>query len=152
MKTIRKNTFETNSSSCHCMTIVRKEVYDDWRNGKYAYDSDIEKLIPISEVYESSVVKRLFEETILPPHTFEDFEKAWVRFTKEYCYNYCDKPKDLSPLEKTIWSKNFYERTNLYSFANFYLANGLYDGDVFEEDHNIDGNIYVAFGYYGRDG
>lgn len=28
MKTIRKNTFETNSSSCHCVTIMKPSVYE----------------------------------------------------------------------------------------------------------------------------
>ena len=28
MKTIRKNTFETNSSSCHCVTIMKPSAYD----------------------------------------------------------------------------------------------------------------------------
>lgn len=32
---IRKNVFETNSSSTHSMTIVKKEEYDKWVKGEY---------------------------------------------------------------------------------------------------------------------
>ena len=31
---IRKNCFETNSSSTHCLSIIGKPVYDNWRNHK----------------------------------------------------------------------------------------------------------------------
>ena len=30
MKTIRRNTFETNSSSAHCVTILSDKEYQEW--------------------------------------------------------------------------------------------------------------------------
>ena len=34
MKTIRRNTFETNSSSVHCVTILSDKEYQNIENGK----------------------------------------------------------------------------------------------------------------------
>lgn len=34
MRTIRYNTFETNSSSCHTVTIVKKDTYERYKNGE----------------------------------------------------------------------------------------------------------------------
>ena len=38
MKTIRRNTFETNSSSVHCVTILSDKEYQNIKNGKAALD------------------------------------------------------------------------------------------------------------------
>ena len=43
---VRRNIFETNSSSTHCLTIMPRDMYDDWRNDQiavsiqYVYSSD----------------------------------------------------------------------------------------------------------------
>ena len=33
---IRKNCFETNSSSTHCLSIIKRDIYNDWRNHSIA--------------------------------------------------------------------------------------------------------------------
>lgn len=38
MKIIRRNTFETNSSSTHSITICSKESFEKWKNGELSYD------------------------------------------------------------------------------------------------------------------
>ena len=38
MKIIRRNTFETNSSSTHSITICSKESFEKWANGELSYD------------------------------------------------------------------------------------------------------------------
>ena len=38
MKTIRRNTFETNSSSVHCVTILSDKEYQNIKNGKAVLD------------------------------------------------------------------------------------------------------------------
>ena len=40
MKTIRKNVFETNSSSTHSITVMSKEDYDKWSSDNYYWDSN----------------------------------------------------------------------------------------------------------------
>lgn len=36
---IRKGLFETNSSSCHTLTICTEKEYEDFKNGKLFYDN-----------------------------------------------------------------------------------------------------------------
>lgn len=36
MLQVRRNIFETNSSSTHCLTIMPRDMYDDWRNEQIA--------------------------------------------------------------------------------------------------------------------
>lgn len=46
MKKIRQGLFETNSSSTHSITIVDRDIYNQWRNGELLFDSDNEDFIP----------------------------------------------------------------------------------------------------------
>ena len=41
MKTIRRNTFETNSSSAHCVTILSDKEYQNIKNGKAVIDTTL---------------------------------------------------------------------------------------------------------------
>lgn len=50
MKTIRIGVFETNSSSTHSMTIVTKDDYEEWTQGrKFLYDSWEDELVKIED-------------------------------------------------------------------------------------------------------
>ena len=49
---IRRNLFETNSSSTHSITMCTKSDYEKWEKGELVYDMDKKKLIPASEVKE----------------------------------------------------------------------------------------------------
>lgn len=49
---IRRNLFETNSSSTHSITMCTKSDYEKWEKGELVYDMDHKKLIPASEVKE----------------------------------------------------------------------------------------------------
>ena len=64
MKQIRYNTFETNSSSTHSITISTEEEYNDFRAGKL-YKGEDDKLYTLEgagECLYSSVLKREFKE------------------------------------------------------------------------------------------
>lgn len=50
MRQIRKNVFETNSSSTHSLTMCTKEEYDNWENGKLLFDSYYKKFVPSLEL------------------------------------------------------------------------------------------------------
>lgn len=77
MKTIRRNTFETNSSSVHCVTILSDKEYQNIKNGKAVLDYrnyvEItpqfirEKIAEDKKYFESSI--KAYEKTI------EKFEK-----------------------------------------------------------------------------
>ena len=49
MKTIRFGVFETNSSSTHSLTIVSKEDYDAWEEGKLLFDRWNKIFVPVEE-------------------------------------------------------------------------------------------------------
>lgn len=49
---IRRNLFETNSSSTHSITMCTKSDYEKWEKGELVYDMDKKKFIPASEVEE----------------------------------------------------------------------------------------------------
>ena len=51
MKTIRLNTFETNSSSTHTLTITSGKKWDEFEAGTALYNNDYEKLYDSEELY-----------------------------------------------------------------------------------------------------
>lgn len=56
MKTTRKQVFETNSSSTHSMTILPKEDYDRWAEGKVYLDKD-EEIVLTKEDILAKIIK-----------------------------------------------------------------------------------------------
>lgn len=48
MKKIRRNIFESNSSSTHSLTMVMKSEYDKWIFGELVYDKYDDKLVPVT--------------------------------------------------------------------------------------------------------
>lgn len=52
MLKIRKNIFETNSSSTHSICICSEEEYADWIKGKLLYDRDFNRLMKIEALPE----------------------------------------------------------------------------------------------------
>ena len=73
MKTVRLNTFETNSSSCHCVTICGENMLNKWLNNEVmcTFDFDIDS----DEGNVSNVV---------PDKYFITFEKAFEELKKYY--------------------------------------------------------------------
>ena len=49
MRIIRRNTFETNSSSTHSLTMCTKDDYEKWKNGELVYDCWDDELIEPSK-------------------------------------------------------------------------------------------------------
>ena len=45
---VRRNIFETNSSSVHSMTMCSDSDYEKWKSGEYVYSVDSSELIPIT--------------------------------------------------------------------------------------------------------
>lgn len=46
---IRHNTFETNSSSTHSITLCTKEEFEKWKTGELVYDISKDELIPADD-------------------------------------------------------------------------------------------------------
>lgn len=47
---IRRNVFETNSSSVHSLTFCTDSEFEQWKRGEFVYDYWADKLIPISDM------------------------------------------------------------------------------------------------------
>lgn len=62
LKTIRKGTFETNSSSTHSMTICTKSEYKKWENGELLFDRYDEKLVNPKDIKEQDDYRYLTYE------------------------------------------------------------------------------------------
>lgn len=50
MLQIRQGIFETNSSSCHSICIVKKSDYEKWQNGELVYNDVKSKLVTHDEM------------------------------------------------------------------------------------------------------
>lgn len=136
MRQIRKNVFETNSSSTHSLTMCTKEEYDNWKNGKLLFDSYYKKFVPSLEL-----TKVDFEEA---EDNYESnkqkHQKNWNQLTKEeqeeYTLEYIKKNKSM---DEIVTYPEWLDR-------NDYL-------DAFYKEYTTKNNErIVAFGVYGYDG
>ena len=79
MRQIRKNVFETNSSSTHSLTMCTKEEYDNWKNGKLLFDSYYKKFVSSLELTKADFEKA---ENNYESHK-QKYQKNWNQLTKE---------------------------------------------------------------------
>ena len=71
MFSIRKDVFETNSSSTHSLTLCTQDEYDKWVAGEYVYDRTEEELIPIEKAT-GAQWKYLTEEEYWNEHEYSE--------------------------------------------------------------------------------
>lgn len=72
---IRRNVFETNSSSTHSLTICSKDEYQDWIDGKYYWNRYGERLVS------KEVVEEQFQDFLTitkPTSDYGDIFKEWL--------------------------------------------------------------------------
>lgn len=50
MRQIRRNVFETNSSSTHSLTMCSEDEFDNWRNGLILFDKWNDKFVKSVEL------------------------------------------------------------------------------------------------------
>lgn len=164
MKSIRRGTFETNSSSSHSITIASKKDYDKWSDDEAFLFGD--EIIPYSEVY--IFVKKWIKETI---EKYEDYKKEdanpyyWdkrINKWKDYlsvvddydAKTFTEKFKYFvvnDVIEKDNLAELFQEMRDadsIYSYGTYYDYYGN-EYEMYEEEKNIDGVDVIAFGYYG---
>lgn len=72
MKQIRKNVFETNSSSTHSITMCMKSDYDKWVSGGLAWDRWNDELVEITPEIKTSMEND--EGDYLTYKQFNDYE------------------------------------------------------------------------------
>lgn len=59
---VRRGVYETNSSSCHAISMCSGEEYEKWKNGELVFDRELEALIPVTEKDEDSPEEYLSQD------------------------------------------------------------------------------------------
>lgn len=133
-KQIRKNVFETNSSSTHSLTICSKEEFDTWERGEILFDEWHETFIPIPELSEE-----------VKEETKDWYMENKVKYKKDW--------DDLSDKEKQEICLEYAMRNGIVesgeTYEDYMDDNSL---EIFEETYTTkSGDEIVAFGKYGYD-
>lgn len=147
MKLIRRETFETNSSSTHSITMCKESDFDKWKNGELYYCNDDGKF------YNDEERSRLIKEHIIYNRAKYDNGN----------YTYKDVTVDYEDLNKLYTEENLAEITEEeiakymeedFDYYELPITYGEWD-EYFEYEKYEDsyttpnGETVVAFGYYG---
>lgn len=136
MRQIRKNVFETNSSSTHSLTMCTKEEFDNWKNGKLLFDSYHKKFVSSLELTKADFEKA---ENNYESHK-QKYQKNWNQLTKKEQEEYTiGHIKENKSMDEIVTYPEWLDR-------NDYL-------DKFYKEYTTKNNEkIVAFGFYGYDG
>lgn len=136
MLQMRKNVFETNSSSTHSITMCTKDEYDAWVNGKLLLNDGWWRKDNASEFKDKKFVTREEAEDIIKKdesYNGEDLSKL----TDEQLIEYVD--------EDGHWQGCDY---GFYTIDNYESDNECLEW--FDEEYTTpSGETVVAFGLYG---
>ena len=133
---IRRNVFETNSSSTHSLTMCSEKEFDDWKAGKVLFDEYKEQFVSAKCMTDEQ--KRDAEREY--QDTKDEFHKNWCELSEEAKDKYYSKYAiDTGILDEDAKTYEQY----------------MYDGNLesFVYCHTTEhGDKVVAFGEYGYDG
>jgi hypothetical protein len=127
MRTVRRGTFETNSSSTHSITMCMESDYEKWKNGEMYWHRWNDELVSKEEVEKE--MAKLREEFIADNPDFDENNEEW----KEELDQYINE-------DKMYYT---YEEFNDYDYIEYETF-----VDTFETPQ---GEKVVSFGYYGSD-
>lgn len=82
MRLIRRNTFETNSSSTHSITMCKESDFDKWKNGEMYWDRWDESLVSKEEVEKE--MAKLKEEFISEHPDYDKDDIDWEEQLEDY--------------------------------------------------------------------
>ena len=89
MKQIRKNVFETNSSSTHTLAICNEDEYKDWQDGKLLFNKWNETFVKNSINITKQDRKEAEERyTLYKGKYYKDWSELTEAEREEYTYNY----------------------------------------------------------------
>ena len=137
---IRRNTFETNSSSVHSLCICTEEEFSAWKNGELLYD-------PYAYRKNGNFIKNTLK---LTEKQKEDAISLYREESKRFWKNW----EDLSDEEKEGWYKDYASEIGLkaddcYTYEEY--MHGDYE-PYYGSYKTKSGEVVVAFGRYGYDG
>ena len=112
MKQIRKNVFETNSSSTHTLAICTEDEYKDWQDGKLLFNKWNETFVKNSIRITKQNKKEAEEHyTRCKGKYYKDWSELTDAEREEYTYNYiaqqCRQEKSLDFEEDGLTFKEF---------------------------------------------
>lgn len=141
---IRKNTFETNSSSTHSLSICSEEEFEKFKNGETLFDGWKEEFKSKQEALESILEDHSVESII------EDYIEYEGYFDKEDYEQATQEEKDRMFDEALEW---YLSSQTDYKDYDHYIGDEQEDYETFEQHYiTTNGDKIVAFGYYGYDG
>ena len=117
MKQIRKNVFETNSSSTHTLAICTEDEYKDWQDGKLLFNKWNETFVKNSINITKQDRKEAEERyTIYKGKYYKDWSELTEAEREEYTYNYIvqqrRQEKSLSFEEDGLTYQEFMQNCN----------------------------------------
>ena len=119
---VRRNVFETNSSSVHTLVVCKESDYDRWKNGEVLYFEGWSVDYPHSNRPKSD--------------TFYTKEEA-IKFLNSKYYDFPEDEKELEEL---------FRENEWYTYENY---NGGYE--YYSKHYETEsGDRIVIFGYYGN--
>lgn len=137
MYSIRRNVFETNSSSTHSLIICSDKTYNDWLDGKVVYDSYDDEFVEAKQPTEN------------------DFHKAEVMYMENKS-DYMKDWKDLTPeMQLAYLEENVMEEHDPYQYNTYEDYRNEMDSmeESFERTWETEhGDVVHILGYMGYDG
>lgn len=125
MRTVRRGTFETNSSSTHSITMCMESDYEKWKNGEMYWHRWNDELVSKEEAEKE--MAKLREEFIADNPDFDENNEEWKEELEQYINE-----------DKMYYT---YEEFNDYDYIEYETF-----VDTFETPQ---GEKVVSFGYYG---
>ncbi len=138
MRQIRRNVFETNSSSTHSISITTKKMFEDWKQGKVKYNKWADTWLTAKELTEGDIKNCIEEYMSNKPSYYKNWddldEKDKQRELEAYAGKYLDT------------SDNGY---TYLEYRDSISGDCEYSCKCYTTEH---GDEIVVFGYGGYDG
>lgn len=133
---IRRNVFETNSSSTHSLTMCSEEEFEQWKKGEVLFDEDDETFVKANDLSnkDKEYAAQDYEDNK------DEYSKDWAELSetaKERYYTKYAKENDLIDKDAKTYDE-YMRESDLETFVQRYTSKS--------------GDKIVAFGEYGYDG
>ena len=134
MISVRRNIFETNSSSTHSITMCSEDEYDKWKNGELLYERWEETFYAKEQIIEIAKEKK---NKYLK-------EKEEGKTIHHYQEEYLDAVNEEELYEVECNNGDYYEYNKFWDDIDY---------ETFATEYTTEkGEKIIAFGYYGYDG
>lgn len=127
MRTVRRGTFETNSSSTHSITMCMESDYEKWKNGEMYWHRWNDELVSKEEAEKE--MAKLREEFIADNPDFDENNEEWKEELEQYINE-----------DKMYYTYEEFKDYDYIEYETFV--------DTFETPQ---GEKVVSFGYYGSE-